>query len=62
VTAAVATLERAIEIACEAHAAQVDKAGAPLLHPLRMMRAASSPEARMTAVVHDVLESGTAVT
>jgi len=40
----------------------VDKAGAPLLHPLRMMRAASSPEARMAAVVRDVLESGTAAT
>ena len=61
--AAVATVERAIEIACEAHAAQVDEAGAPyVLRPLRMMMAVSSPEARMTAVVHDALESGTAAT
>ena len=32
------TLERAIAIAAEAHAGQVDKAGTPyVLHPLRMM-------------------------
>ena len=61
-TAAVATVERAIEIAARAHARQVDKTGAPMLHPLRMMMAVSSPEARMTAVVHDALESGTAAT
>ena len=52
-----ATLERAIEIAAKAHAGQVDKAGAPyVLHPLRMMLAVSSPEARMAAVLHDVVE------
>ena len=52
-----ATLERAIEIAAKAHAGQVDKAGAPyVFHPLRMMLAVSSPEARMAAVLHDVVE------
>ena len=34
----VAVLQRAIEIAVEAHRDQVDKAGAPyVLHPLRLM-------------------------
>ena len=52
-----ATLERAIEIAAKAHAGQVDKAGAPyVLHPLRMMPAVRTPEARMVAVLHDVVE------
>jgi (p)ppGpp synthase/HD superfamily hydrolase len=57
-----ATLERAIEIAARAHAGQVDKAGQPyVLHPLRMMLAVTTPEARMAAVLHDVVED-TAVT
>ena len=52
-----ATLERAIEIAAQTHAGQVDKAGQPyILHPLRLMLAVSSPEARMAAVLHDVVE------
>jgi (p)ppGpp synthase/HD superfamily hydrolase len=54
-----ATLERAIEIACRAHAGQLDKAGAPyILHPLRLMLAVTRPEARMAAVLHDVVEDG----
>jgi (p)ppGpp synthase/HD superfamily hydrolase len=57
-----ATLERAIEIAAKAHAGQVDKAGQPyVLHPLRMMLTVATPEARMAAVLHDVVED-TAVT
>jgi (p)ppGpp synthase/HD superfamily hydrolase len=57
-----ATLERAIEIAAKAHAGQVDKAGQPyVLHPLRMMLAVATPEARIAAVLHDVVED-TAVT
>jgi (p)ppGpp synthase/HD superfamily hydrolase len=52
-----ATLERAIEIAAKAHAGQVDKAGQPyVLHPLRMMLAVTTPEARMAAVLHAVVE------
>lgn len=51
------TLERAIAIAAEAHAGQVDKAGAPyILHPLRMMLSVSSIDERIVAVLHDVCE------
>ena len=51
------TLERAICIAAEAHAGAVDKAGAPyILHPLRVMLRLTDPEARMAAVLHDVVE------
>lgn len=50
-------LERAIEIAAKAHAGQLDKGGQPyILHPLRVMLALTSDEARMAAVLHDVLE------
>lgn len=50
-------LARAIAIATEAHAGQTDKAGAPYIeHPLRVMRAQSTEEARMVAVLHDVIE------
>jgi (p)ppGpp synthase/HD superfamily hydrolase len=53
----VGTLERAISIAAEAHAGQVDKAGAPyVLHPLRMMLRVSSTDERIVAVLHDVCE------
>lgn len=52
-----ATLERAIQIAASAHAGQVDKAGEPyILHPLRVMLRLSSPQERMAAVLHDVVE------
>jgi (p)ppGpp synthase/HD superfamily hydrolase len=51
------TLERAVVIAAEAHAGQVDKAGAPyLLHPLRLMLQMEKPEDRIVAVLHDVVE------
>jgi guanosine-3',5'-bis(diphosphate) 3'-pyrophosphohydrolase len=51
------TLERAIELAANAHAGQVDKAGeAYILHPLRVMLRVSSPQERMAAVLHDVVE------
>jgi (p)ppGpp synthase/HD superfamily hydrolase len=51
------TLERAIAIAAEAHAGQVDKAGAPyVLHPLRMMLRVSSTDERIVAVLHDLCE------
>ena len=50
-------LERAISIATEAHAGQFDKAGAPYSsHPLRVMRAQASEDARIVAVLHDVVE------
>jgi (p)ppGpp synthase/HD superfamily hydrolase len=51
------TLERAIVIAAEGHAGQVDKAGAPyVLHPLRLMLRMPTPDARIVAVLHDVCE------
>lgn len=51
------TLERAIAIAAQAHAGQIDKAGAPyVLHPLRVMLGVSSIDERITAVLHDVVE------
>lgn len=51
------TLERAIAIAAEAHAGQVDKAGEPyVLHPLRIMLRLSSNDDRIVAVLHDVCE------
>ncbi len=51
------TLERAIAIAVEAHAGQIDKAGMPyILHPLRVMLALSSDDARIVGVLHDVCE------
>jgi len=52
-----ATLERAIALAVAAHAGQYDKAGAPyILHPLRVMFAVQGHDARMAAVLHDVVE------
>jgi (p)ppGpp synthase/HD superfamily hydrolase len=51
------TLERAIAIAAEAHAGQVDKAGVPyILHPLRVMLQMATNDERIVAVLHDVVE------
>jgi GTP diphosphokinase / guanosine-3',5'-bis(diphosphate) 3'-diphosphatase len=51
------TLERAIAIAAEAHAGQIDKAGeAYILHPLRLMLSLDSEVERKVAVLHDVVE------
>lgn len=51
------TLERAIALAAEAHAGQTDKAGVPyILHPLRVMQAQPTTEARIVGVLHDVVE------
>ncbi|MGH9853621.1 MAG: HD domain-containing protein [Blastocatellia bacterium] len=52
-----ATLEKAILIAAEAHDGQKDKSGAPyILHPLRMMMRMESETAMIAAVLHDVVE------
>ncbi|WP_199917077.1 HD domain-containing protein [Parazoarcus communis] len=52
-----ATLERAIALAAEAHTGQVDKAGQPyILHPLRVMLRVRTDEERIAAVLHDVVE------
>ena len=53
----VSTLERAIAIAAQAHAGQVDKAGQPyILHPLRVMLRLATEEERIVGVLHDVVE------
>jgi (p)ppGpp synthase/HD superfamily hydrolase len=50
-------LERAIAIAAEGHAGQVDKAGEPyILHPLRVMLSCATEDERIVGVLHDVVE------
>lgn len=50
-------IEKAINIAVQAHSGQKDKAGMPyVLHPLRLMLRQDSPEAMIVAVLHDVVE------
>jgi (p)ppGpp synthase/HD superfamily hydrolase len=52
-----ATLEKAILIAVEAHQGQTDKAGEPyILHPLRVMLRMSSETERIAGVLHDIVE------
>ena len=51
------TLERAIQIATEAHRGQVDKAGNDyILHPLRVMELGNTLEEKIVGVLHDVVE------
>lgn len=51
------TLEKAIALAANAHAGQVDKGGEPyILHPLRVMLRLKTAEERMAGVLHDVVE------
>ena len=51
------TLDDAIALARGAHAGQVDKAGAPCInHPLRMAATLESTEAKIVAILHDVVE------
>ena len=51
------TLERAIEIARQAHAGQVDKGGADYIgHPLRVMERGENEEQKIVGVLHDVVE------
>ncbi len=50
-------LNKAIELACQAHAGQVDKAGQHyILHPMRLMLGLQEDEERIVAVLHDVIE------
>lgn len=52
-----ANLARAVAIAAEAHREQLDRNGAPyILHPIRVMMTMGTDEARMAAVLHDVVE------
>lgn len=51
------TLERAIEIATEAHKGQVDKAGKDYIgHPMRVMAAGNTTNEKIVGVLHDVIE------
>lgn len=51
------TLERALEIALDAHAGQIDQGGAPYVtHPIRMMASIPDGEAQIVALLHDVVE------
>jgi hypothetical protein len=51
------TLDRAIEIATAAHAGQTDKGGAAYIeHPLRVMARCIGDDAKIVAVLHDVVE------
>ncbi|RPJ78830.1 MAG: GTP pyrophosphokinase, partial [Deltaproteobacteria bacterium] len=52
-----ATLEKAISIALEAHEGFLDKSSAPyILHPLRIMLQMDTQEEMIVAVLHDVIE------
>ena len=51
------TLERAIEIATQAHEGQVDKAGnAYIGHPLRVMALGKTEQEKIAGVLHDIVE------
>lgn len=52
-----ATLERALQIAVQAHAGQKDKSGAAyIFHPIRVMSRCTSPAAKIVGLLHDVVE------
>jgi len=56
-TQTMATLERALQIAVQAHAGQKDKSGAAyIFHPIRVMTRCTSPEAQIVGLLHDVVE------
>ena len=51
------TLERAVEIAVEAHAGQLDKAGKEYIgHPFRVMEMGKTEDEKIVGVLHDVVE------
>lgn len=53
-------LEKAIDMALDAHAGDEDKAGATYIrHPLRLMEQADTDDERIAAVLHDVVEDST---
>ena len=50
-------LDKAIKLACNAHAGQLDKAGKPyILHPLRLMLKFQNKQEQVVAVLHDTIE------
>lgn len=51
------TLERAIQIATEAHNGQFDKAGREYIgHPIRVMEMGKTEDEKIVGVLHDVIE------
>ena len=51
------TLERAIQIATEAHKGQLDKAGREYIgHPIRVMDMGRTEDEKIVGVLHDVIE------
>mgnify|MGYP003499896361 CR=1 FL=1 len=51
------TLERAIQIATEAHKGQLDKAGREYIgHPMRVMEMGKTEDEKIVGVLHDVIE------
>ena len=52
--------DRALQIAADAHAGQIDKAGAPYIkHPLRVSAQVHRPDEKIVAILHDVVEDST---
>lgn len=52
-----ADLQRALEIAIQGHKGQTQKNGLPyVLHPLKVMTLVNSIDAKISAVLHDVVE------
>lgn len=50
-------LEKALQIATEAHEGQVDKAGAAyIFHPIRVANRCSTDEERIVSLLHDTIE------
>lgn len=50
-------LDKAVRIAIEAHAGQVDRYGQPYIqHPLRVMAAGVTEEEKIVGILHDVVE------
>lgn len=50
-------LEKAFQIAIDAHKGQTDKAGAPyIFHPIRVSNRCSTNDERIVALLHDTIE------
>ena len=50
-------LEKALQIAINAHFGQTDKSGRPyIFHPLRVMNNCSNVDEKIVAILHDVIE------
>ncbi len=50
-------IEKSLQIALQAYAGKVDKAGRPyILHPLRLMAKMETDDERSVALLHDVIE------